>query len=125
MKASTQEAGADLRKLVSSDASHPEDGVLLSQSPSAWEDGGIISRSPSPPLSGNRGFHEEGEGDRAQRSRQRVVKVSTCKLAHSILIRQVRVWCAPSWFSQPGFKKKRKTKTMNNKMAKKYKSIDN
>ena len=42
MKASTQEAGADLRKLVSSDASHPEDGVLLSQSPS-WEVGELLS----------------------------------------------------------------------------------
>ena len=42
MKASTQEAGADLRKLVSSDASHPEDGVLLSQSPCLHLSGGEV-----------------------------------------------------------------------------------
>ena len=55
-----------------------------------------MSQSPSPHLSGGRGFYKEGEGNRTKRSREGVEKFSTCRLAQSIPIRQVEVWCVSS-----------------------------
>ena len=50
------------------------------------EDGGLMSQSPSPPLSGGRGFHKEGEGKRTKRSREGAGKFSRCRQAQSIPI---------------------------------------
>ena len=83
-------------------ASFLENGGLMSQSASPWEDGRLMSQSPYLPLSTGRSFFKEGEGNRTKRSREEVEKLSTCRGAHSILIRQVMVQCAPSWSSHPG-----------------------
>ena len=48
-------------------------------------------------------FFIRKEGNRTERWREGLDKVSTCRWAHSILVRQVMVQCASSWFSHPGF----------------------
>ena len=55
-KASTQEAGADIKE-----------SSLLSDA-SNLEDGGLTSQSPPPPLIGDRGLLYGGEGNRTKRS---------------------------------------------------------
>ena len=47
-------------------------------------------------------IYKEGEGNRTKGSREEVEKLSTCRRAQSIPIRQVMVQCAPSWSSHPG-----------------------
>ena len=71
-------------------------GELTSQSPSFWEDGGLMSWSSSPPLSGERGFYKDREGNRAKRSRERVEKFFVCRRPQFIPIRQLMVQCASS-----------------------------
>ena len=75
--------------------------VVYFQVPATWKMG-TQSPSPSPPLSGGRGFYKEGEENRTKRPRERVEKFSTCRRAQCILITQVMVQCASSWFSHPG-----------------------
>ena len=90
-KASAREAAADVKEHgLFADAGH-------------LEDEGRTSQSPSPPLSGGRGFHKEGEGSRTERSREGVEKFSACRWAQSILIREVMFQCTSSWLSHPGF----------------------
>ena len=63
----------------------------MSQSPSPQAVGGLMSQSPSLHLSVGRGVYKEGEGKRTKRSREGIEKFSKCRLAQSILIRQVMV----------------------------------
>ena len=79
-KASTRGAGTHIK----------ESGLFSSASDP--EDGGLMLQSSSSPLGGSRGSYEEGEGNRAKRSRKRVEKFSTCRLAEFIPIRKVMVW---------------------------------
>ena len=85
-KANTQEAGADVK----------ESGLFTCQ-PSGRQ--GLMSQSPYPHLSGGRGFHKEGYGNRTKRSREGFEKFSLCWPAQSIPIRQVMVRCASSHFT--------------------------
>ena len=88
-KANTSEAGADVK----------ESGLFVDAS--HLEDGGLTSQSPSPPLSGGRGFHKEGEGNRTKRSREWVERFSTSRRAWSSPIRQVMALRASSWVRHP------------------------
>ena len=54
-------------------------------------------------LNAGRGVHKEGEGNGTKRSREEVEKSSPYRRAQSILIMQVTVQFASSWFSYPGF----------------------
>ena len=47
-------------------------------------------------------FFERGKGNRTKRSRKGVEKFFPCRQAQYVPIRQVRIWCASSWFSHPG-----------------------
>ena len=51
-------------------------------------------------------FIRRERGNRTRTSREGVETFSACRLAQSILIRQVMVQCASSWFSHPGFHSK-------------------
>ena len=64
---------------------------------------GDSSKSPPSHLRGRRGFHKEGEGNGANRSRKGVEKFSMCRQARSLQIRPVMVLCVSAWFSHPGF----------------------
>ena len=104
LPASLKEAGPDVKESgLFSGASNLEDGGRGAHvlKPITWEDGGLMSQSPSPPLSGGRGFYNEGEENRAKRSREGVEEFSMCRRAQCIPIRQVMVRRASAWLSHP------------------------
>ena len=78
------------------------------------EDGELMSQSPSPGKKGDSclkaHLHISVQAEVLKRRRRRqnneikggAWKFSRRRRAQSISIRQVMVWCAPSWFSRPG-----------------------
>lgn len=49
------------------------------------------------------GFFLGGRGDRTERPREAVEKLSPCRRAQCILVRTVTAQCVSSWSSHPGF----------------------
>ena len=106
MKANTREAGADVKESgLFADAGHLEDGGLTSQSPSPgkMEDSRLRAHLHIS-VKAEVFIRRERRVDQIeQRLREGDEKFSTCRLAQSILIKQMMVRCASSWFSHSGF----------------------